>query len=379
VRVAVDVSPLFANWGGIPKYLLRVVEGLVGAGDQVELVANARRSPHQVHGAPYVPLRFKGMPVWREAVLPGWLSVRRPDVFWAPGSRLPRLLPVPAVVTVHDLAPILFAGSKSVTESRLFDDVLPRSARQARRVIAVSETTARDARSLWQLDAERIRVVPLGVDERFTPGDVNAADAEVTARYGLTGAWILAVGSLEPRKGIDLLVETARAARALGRPWRVVLVGRPAFGGEALAESARAAGCLVLDGVDDDDLVLLYRAAKLLVVPSLYEGFGLTPLEAMACGTPAVIAAGSGGLEEISGAAAVVVPERTPEAWLAAIEQALANRERLVAPALAHAGRFTWERTVAATRDVLAEAAADSPRRPQKAATAARSDSTTRS
>jgi glycosyltransferase involved in cell wall biosynthesis len=358
MRVTVDANVLFANWGGIPKYVLRVVEGLVEAGDDVELVANARRLPSEVNGVRYTPLRVKGAGgAWREAALPAWLAVRRPDVFWAPASRLPRLLTPPAVVTVHDLAPVLFPGSKSSAETSPFADALPRSARQARLVIAVSETTARDARDLWRLDAERVRVVPLGIDERFTPGDRESARAAAAALHGLSVPWVLAVGSLEPRKGIDLLVETARAAAERGRSWRVVFAGRPAFDGDRIVEAAREAGCVVLDGVSDDDLVLLYRAADLVAVPSLYEGFGLTPLEAMACGTPAVIAAGSGGLEEMSGAAAVVVAERTPDAWIAAIDGALAARASLVPVALAHARRFTWARTVSATRAVFAEAA----------------------
>jgi glycosyltransferase involved in cell wall biosynthesis len=164
------------------------------------------------------------------------------------------------------------------------------------------------------------------------------------------------VGALEPRKGLEVLVAAAAQAAADGRPWRVALAGRPAYRGEEIARQAQATpGCVVLGGVEDDDLVELYRAAEAIAVPSLYEGFGLTPLEAMACGTPAVIAGNAGALEEISGHGAVVVEDRTPSAWVAGIERALAERSALVARA--STVRYEWDDAVAGTREALAEAA----------------------
>ena len=107
----------------------------------------------------------------------------------------------------------------------------------------------------------------------------------------------------------------------------------------------------------DGELLDLMRAAGAYAAPALYEGFGIAPLEAMACGTPAVIAAGSGGLEEVSGPAAIVVAERTPTAWRAALEQALAQPPELIERGLRHAAGFRWPQVAAQTRAVLAEAA----------------------
>jgi glycosyltransferase involved in cell wall biosynthesis len=369
MRIAVEASVLHANWGGIPKYVDRLVRGLVAAGDRVDLLANSWRLTHEIPGAHDVGLRVKGLAVWREAAVPAWLAARRPDVVWGPAMELPRLVPVPSVVTVHDLAPVLFPGSKPVPASR---DVHRRAARRADLVIAVSESTARDAERVWGVDPARLRVVPLGVDERFTPGDRAAAQAEAAARWGLQPPWVLAAGSLEPRKGLDVLI----AAASTGRPWRVALAGHAAFRGEEIAAAARASGaCSVLGPVTEDELLTLFRAADLLAVPSLYEGFGLTPLEAMACGTPAVIAGDSGGLEETSGPAAIVVPERTAAAWADAIDRGLADRAALVPGGIAHAGRFTWTAAVAATRDVLSEAARSTAPRGRRTRAARRSRS----
>jgi glycosyltransferase involved in cell wall biosynthesis len=136
-----------------------------------------------------------------------------------------------------------------------------------------------------------------------------------------------------------------------------VLAGAPGYDGARLLAAAERVGAAVLQGIADDDLVALYRGADALAAPALYEGFGIAPLEAMACGTPALIATPGGALEEVSGAAAIAVAERVPEAWAAAVEDAVARRDELAAAGIAHAARFRWSATAAATREVLAEAA----------------------
>ncbi|MCW3063387.1 MAG: glycosyl transferase group 1, partial [Solirubrobacterales bacterium] len=323
MRIAVEASVLHADWGGIPKYVDRIVRGLVEAGDEVDLLANSRRIVRAIPGAHDVGMRVKGLALWREVALPAWLAAQRPDVLWGPATALPRLAPVPTVVTVHDLAPVLFPGTKPQPgRGGSEPGANRRAARQADRVIAVSGTTARDVERVWDVDPAVVRAVALGVDERFCPGDRARAQAEVEARWGLREPWVLAAGSLEPRKGLDVLIAAAALAARTDRLWRVALAGQPAFRGEEIATAARATGaCSVLGPVSEDELLTLFRAADLLAVPSLYEGFGLTPLEAMACGTPVVIAGDSGGLEEVSGPAARIVRERTPAAWAEAVDR----------------------------------------------------------
>jgi glycosyltransferase involved in cell wall biosynthesis len=377
MHIAVDASALHANWGGIPKYLDRLVRGFVAEGDRVDLLANSARLPYEIPGGRDVGLHVRSLALWREVAVPAWLARHRPDVLWAPATELPRVVPVPSVVTVHDLAPVLFPGSKPRAASRdITRDADRRAARRADRVIAVSRATAHDVERVWDVDPAVVRVVPLGVDERFTPGDRAAAQAEAEARWGLRAPWILAAGSLEPRKGLDVLIAAAGRAAATGRPWRVALAGHAAFRGEEIAAEARASGaCSVLGPVTDEELLTLYRAADLLAAPSLYEGFGLTPLEAMACGTPAVIAGDSGALEEVSGPAAIVVRDRTADAWLAAIDRGLAERAELVPRGLEHARRLAWTDAIRATRGVLAEAARSTGRRAPRTRSARRSRS----
>jgi glycosyltransferase involved in cell wall biosynthesis len=313
---------------------------------------NARRATVEIPGARVIPIRMKGEAPWRELRIPAWTRMHRPDVLWVPGTIAPRRPGVPTVVTVHDVAPLLFPGSKPPASEQAFRTSIPRSVAAAARVICVSQTTADEVTRLWGVPPERMRVIPCGVDESFVPGDGDAARAEVRRHFGLDGPYVLHVGSLEPRKGLDVLIEAAA-----GAPWRLVLAGVTSYDGRRIRGAAERVGALLLEGVDDEALLSLYRAAEAVAAPAIYEGFGIVPLEAMACGTPALIAVDAGALEEVSGPAAIRVPERTPEAWRAAVEEAGRRRAELAVTGPAHAARYRWSDVARATRDVLAEAA----------------------
>lgn len=358
MRIAIDANVLEGAWGGIPKYLSRIATELAGGGDELSLLANTRRLDRPLPGTREVGIRVKGTSIWREAFLPLWLARNRPDVLWAPESRLPRRSPVPTAITIHDLASLRFPGVKPEEHVHHFRTAVARSARRATRVIAVSQTTADDVVHFYGIDPAKLRVVPNGVDDVFSPGDRDATVEAVRRRWGIEGPFVLHVGSLEPRKGVEVLVEAAALAKADGAKWRVVLAGATGFQGESIERQARESGaCTLLGPVDDDELLDLLRAAGAFAAPAIYEGFGIAPLEAMACGTPAAIAADSGALEEVSGPAAIVVGERTPEAWRAALEEALTRPPRLIEAGLRHASKFRWPLVAAQTREVLTEAA----------------------
>jgi glycosyltransferase involved in cell wall biosynthesis len=359
LRIAIDANALDGKWGGIPKYIDRNATELLARGDEIDLLANTRRVHHTVAGVNEVGIRVRGLRLWRQAFVPLWLARRRCDVLWAPEGVLPRFSPVPTVVTIHDLASLRFAGIKPDSHVRAVRTEVARSARRATRVIAVSRTTAEDLETHFGLGEETVRIVPNGVDEAFAPGDRGAARRAVGDRWGVTTPFVLHVGALEPRKGLDVLIEAAALAAREGAPWRVVLAGMAGFDGERIEAAARASGvCHLLGSVSDTEVVELMQAADAFAAPALYEGFGIAPLEAMACGTPAVIAAGSGGLEEISGPAAIVVGERTREAWREGLERALTQPPELIERGLRHAAGYRWPAVAAQARAVLAEAAA---------------------
>ena len=248
---------------------------------------------------------------------------------------LPLRCACPAVVTIHDLSFERDPSLMGLADRLVFKTVVPRAARRAAHVLAVSERTKADVVNLYGVPPERISVAPHGVDPMFSPGE------------GGGHTYALLVGSVQRRKNPLAAVE---AARAVGLP---LVVAGPSRDAELTRELTRR-GADVRGYVTQTELAALYRAAACLLMPSRYEGFGLPVLEAMASGTP-VVAAPDPALREVAGDAAVFVePERLADG----IREALADRHRLVAAGLARARLFSWgetaRRTVAAYRDVLA-------------------------
>jgi glycosyltransferase involved in cell wall biosynthesis len=224
------------------------------------------------------------------------------------------------VLTVHDLA-VLRRPEAFPRWHRLYGKTgLTRVLRAADAVVAVSEFTRSETIDLAGVAAERVRVVPNGVDAVFTPEGGRAE-----------GEYVLAVAALEPRKNLARAVEAARAA---GVDLRVV--GAPGWGG------VEANGWI--GEVPDSKLAELYRGALCVVYPSLYEGFGLPVLEAMACGVPVVTSVGT-GTEEVAGAAAVLVDPLDVGAIAEGIGEAIARRDELVPAGIARAREFSWTRS----------------------------------
>src|SRR5581483_5799930 len=325
MRVGLDVSPLAQTAAGTARYL----ESLEAVGG-VELVRLAHR------GRSRADTVYRDA-VWYPLVLPRLARDRQLDVLHCPTFRGPLGEPgCPLVVTFHDLAVLRHPETFNLW-TRLYSRLcVSRVARAARLLIAVSEHTKRDVVELLGVPEERIRVVPNGVADAFTPeGSAEAGD------------YVLAVGTIEPRKNLGRLAE---ATRRLGVELRVV--GAPGWGRVELGPGVRRLG-----RVPDDELARLYRGARCLAYPSLYEGFGIPNVEAMASGTP-VVTSGGGATEEISGGAAVLVDPLDPASIAAGIEEASARREELVRAGLQRARDFGWDEVARRTAEVYRAAAA---------------------
>lgn len=245
---------------------------------------------------------------------------------------LPPFDATPAVLTVHDLSFERDALAMGRVDRAIFRRFVPRSVRRARKVLAVSERTKADLVELYGVPEGEIVVTPNGVDARFSPGD------------GTHDGYLLYVGAIQARKDPLAALEAARVA---GLPLVVVGPERE----PQLARALRAGGADLRGYVEQDELVELYRRAAALVFPSRYEGFGLPVVEAMASGTP-VVATDDAAVREVAGDAALYAPA----AGLgAAVERALADRERLAQAGIARAARYSWAETARRTLEVYEE------------------------
>jgi glycosyltransferase involved in cell wall biosynthesis len=324
MRVALDVSPLVQTRAATAKYVRRLLERA-----EVE----------------YVQLSWGGGSraaalardiLWYPRLLPRRATAYQSEVTHCPTFRGPLRRSGPLVVTVHDLA-VLRRPEAFNRWSRSYSRLaVPRVVRAADRLIAVSEFTRDELVDMLGVPEAKIRVVPNGVDEGFRPD----GPAE-------QGDYVLAVGTVEPRKNLPRLVE---ACGLLGRELRIA--GAAGWGDVRLdARHVRPLGF-----VDDDRLAALYRGAACVAYPSLYEGFGIPVVEAMACGAPVVTSRG-GATEEVAGGAAILVDPGEPEAIAEGIEAAVADRDRLVPLGLERARAFDWTATARRTAEVYRELA----------------------
>src|SRR4051794_289735 len=330
LEVAMDTSPLALSGAGTARHLRGLLAGL----EQLPEVTVKRHS-FRVRGRAAVPVRDVA---WYLAALP--ILVRGADVLHCPTFRAPLRSPAPLVVTVHDLAVLRRPEAFNAWTRRYSTGVLPQIVRTARRLIAVSEFTAQELVDLLGAREEKIRVVPNAVGRPFTAaGDAAAGD------------YVLAVSTLEPRKNLGRLVEGFQRANLNGCELRIV--GARGWGDVEVkgGENVRWLG-----RVPDEELARLYRGARCAAYVSVYEGFGLPVLEAMACGTP-VVSSDLPPVREFARGAVLVDPS-DPNAIAAGLNEALARRPELAREAREGAAGYDWGRVARKTLDVYREAAA---------------------
>ena len=378
VRVCVDYSPV-ANCGtGLGRYAEKLGRHLLERDDVETSFYAATVTPERLPGyaAPRLRARWAwNTRRWRFSVLLAHLLRLRfdrhfpgVDVVHCTEHLLVPLSRVPAVLTVHDVVYLTHPEGHLPWNHRFLSLAMPIFVRRARAIIAVSEYTRQEVVSLLHADPGRVHVIHEGVDDRFQPVREPEALAAVRARYRLQAPFILFVGAIEPRKKLPLLLRAfAALCREPGFEHQLVIAGGKGWlYGDVFATAAELGlgeRCIFTGHVPDELLPALYSAADVYAHPAHYEGFGLTPLEAMACATP-VVASDATSLPEVVGQAGLLVPSHDEGAWAEALRRLATDRalhERLAADGLARARRFRWEETARRTVQVYTRAASEQP------------------
>ena len=310
MRIGIDARPLAVPSGGIRRYTEEIIEGLDRLdGDHHCVLYQLPKNVSASKGFASLdrdPIQFRGKRFVDALHVIG--ARKRVDVYHGTNYTIPLLTRIPTVVTVHDLT-VQLAPEAHPVARRLRHRLLPAMCRRATRVIADSRRTRDDLMHNFQLDEHKIDVIPLGVSPDFHAIRDVSELARVRSAYGLPERFALYLGALEPRKNLEALIDAFAQLRRDGVERFLALAGTGAetYQAELLAHADRAGLVVGRDvifpgHVEESDLPALYSASDLFVFPSRYEGFGLPPLEAMACGVPVVLAGNSSLLEVFEGA-----------------------------------------------------------------------------
>lgn len=373
MHIGIDAHAIGAQQGGNETYirnLIRALAALDADNRYTIYLANAQAAAEWQNGFvaqhPNFSVRLlpPPTPLVRVPVFLTYELRRRPVDVLHVQYTAPPFCNAPVVATIHDLAFEHLPETFTRRGSLQLKLTVRRTARRAARIATVSEYSRQDLLRTYRLAPEKVVTTYNGIEPHFT-AQPRAADeaAQVRQRFGIARGFLLAVGSLQPRKNLERLIRTYARLRREQPDFapQLVIVGRKLWLAESIfAEVSRQpwASDVILTGyVGDDDLPALYRTASAFVYPSLFEGFGLPPLEAMACGTP-VITSNISSLPEVAGSAALLVDPLNEQELAAALQRILNDqplRARLRAEGVRQAAKFTWRDTAEKTLQLYRE------------------------
>ena len=372
--VAIDYTPAYEQGGGIGRYVRELVAALAREDRATEyrlFVAGARRARlPQTPGPNFI---WRPTPIsttwfarlWHRARLPLPVEVftGRVALYHATDFVLPPTLPgTRTLLTVHDLSFVRVPETASPRLKAYLDVVVPRSVHRADHILADSQATKDDLVALYNTPPGKITVLLSGGDARFRREDSPKRIEAVRAKYDLGQTpYLFSIGTVQPRKNYQRLIVALAALRGEGHDIQLVIAGGKGWLDDPIYEAMRVMAMepyvRLIGFADDADLPALYSGALCFAFPSLYEGFGLPVLEAMACGTP-VMTSNVSSLPEVAGDAALLVDPTDQEAITGALRRLIGDetlRQTLIARGYEQAARFSWTRAARELKNIYSQ------------------------
>jgi glycosyltransferase involved in cell wall biosynthesis len=363
----IGISILSKAIGGPRTYAINLVKELLTLDrkNEYQVYCDNRELLPALDGARVtrIPMASRyGRPLWDQMQLPAFLKRHGIDLYHSTKNVIPFLRPRVSVVTIHDLAPLVFPETFTRLQRLHLRFHIPWATRLSSIVITDSSHSREDLVERLDVPRSKIRVIPLGVSSIFGPvTDPERLDA-VRSTFGIPEPAIMYVGTLQPRKNLDILLHAfSQLRREFSVPHRLVLVGRKGWMYETLRKETSRLGLendVVFTGVvSDEELPAVICCAEIFVSPSSYEGFGLSVLEAMACGVP-VVTSNVSSLPEVVGDAALLIPPRDTAAMVEALQKLVSDkklREKLTARGREQARKFSWVNTAQGVLDIYEE------------------------
>lgn len=357
MKIAIDIQTTLGKKTGFGFYVKNLVENLKKVDPDDDYLLITPQSEHDFS----MPQRF----VWDQFRFPKIARKAQVDILHQPCFSVPIFYHGKKVVTVHDVIPLIFPGNLPLASRLFYSKWMTYSYNFADVIIADSECTKADIVHHLKIPASKIHVIHLAVSDDFKPASSKNKVEQIKRKYKTGEKYFLNVGTIEPRKNLPFLVKAYNEAIKSGTRENLVIVGKRGWYYDQLFRLVRELQLeekVIFAGyAPDEDKPLLYSGATAFLFPSIYEGFGLPPLEAMACGTP-VICSNTSSLPEVIGDAGILISPNNKPAWSKQMFEISRNKklaQNLKIMGLKQAKKFSWEKTARETIEVYKDVLKD--------------------
>ncbi|MBS4015545.1 MAG: glycosyltransferase family 4 protein [Candidatus Latescibacteria bacterium] len=370
MKIAIDALPAKSLHHGMGTYIYNLLKNLISFNSghefiiykKPEVFTDLEKDQNQQVQFRNIKKSRNQRVLWEYTTLPKLLQKEQVDIFWGPSNFLPLRKACKYVVTIHDLSSFTYADTYPYLRRKYYQYIIKQAVKRADLIVTDSEFSRQDIVNTFSIPAEEVKVISCGIDDIFQPIDCSDKHTQIKSKYKLPDDFIFTLGVIEPKKNTQRLVQayTQLKNKHVDLP-KLVVGGSKKYGWKnrrifQLVDELKLKDSVIFTGfIEHQDLPVIYSTAKLFILPSLFEGFGLPVIEAMACGTP-VITSNTSSLPEIAGDAAVLINPYDTEEIGQAIIKVISDQQlqtEMRAKGFKNVKRFSWQESAHELLDVF--------------------------